>query len=104
MTTKKYTILAKCFDKQGRQISMGKNSYTKSHPLQKHFAELVGEPARIYLHAEIQALLRSGDTSIHRIRITNLNGKSAEPCAVCKAAIKAYGIKHIDVISTAHYF
>lgn len=97
---KRYRIIATCYDKHGRKLSEGINSYTKTHPIQKHFAELVGEPAKIYLHAEIQAILRAGDKQIHRINISNVSGAWAEPCKICQAAIKAYGISRITVEST----
>ena len=101
MTTKRYTIIAKCYNKQGRLISEATNSYKKTHPIQKHFAELAGEPKRIYLHAEILAILRAGDQPIHTISITNTNGKYADPCPVCLRAIQAYGIKRIALSSSA---
>jgi tRNA(Arg) A34 adenosine deaminase TadA len=100
MSRKKYTIFAKCFDKRGRLISVGMNNYRKSHPIQQHFANLVGLHEKIFLHAEIQALLRAGDKKVHRILVERYdkqgNPANAEPCPVCKAAIKAWDVQVVD--------
>jgi deoxycytidylate deaminase len=97
---RRFTIIAKCFDKRGRLISTGINNYRKSHPVQQHFAEQVGLNEKIYLHAEIQALLRAGDRKVHRITVERYdrqgNPANAEPCPVCKAAITSWGVKEIE--------
>jgi tRNA(Arg) A34 adenosine deaminase TadA len=95
----KYLITAECFDKRGRSISKATNSYTKTHPLQAYFAEKVGHPHRKYLHAEIAAIIKAGDKKIDQIFIRRFDKKghqaNAEPCPICKEAIKAFGIKRI---------
>lgn len=95
----KYLITAKCYDKRRRLISEATNSYTKTHPIQAYFAEKVGHPHRKYLHAEIAAIVKAGDRKIHRIEVSRRNKEgrqcNAEPCPICKEAIKAYGIKFI---------
>lgn len=100
MTTK-YTITAWCFDKQGKCLSTATNSYKKTHPLQAYFAKRVGHPHKIYLHAELAAILRVKYTDrIHSIRILrmskNLQLALAKPCPICMEAIKAFGIEHIS--------
>ncbi len=96
----RYTIIAKCYDKKGRLISVGTNNYNKSHPLQKHYAELVGRPDKIYLHAEILALLRAGETPVHRIDIEGYSktGKvvNSKPCPICAAALRDFGVSIIN--------
>lgn len=96
----KYSITAKCYDKRGRLLSTGHNSYTKTHPIQAYFAAKVGHPSRKYLHAEIAAIIKAGDKKIHRIEISRFNKqhqqRNAKPCPICKEAIKAYGIKFIS--------
>lgn len=92
-----HLLTAKCFDKKGKLLSEATNNYRKSHPLQAYFAERVGHPAKIYLHAEIHAIIKAGDKQIHRIEITR-KGKqgqflNAKPCPICAEAIKAFGIK-----------
>ncbi|NJO92161.1 MAG: hypothetical protein HC831_26735 [Chloroflexia bacterium] len=95
----KHKIVAKCLDSKGRVISVATNSYKKTHPIQAHFAKMVGHPERIYLHAEIRAILRAGDKQIHTIEVSRINSQGnlalAKPCPVCMAAIKAYGIKFV---------
>jgi tRNA(Arg) A34 adenosine deaminase TadA len=93
-------VKAICFDKKGNIISRAENSYDKTHPLQKHFAMKVNEPHRIYLHAEMLALIRAKNKRISSIHIARqaANGKNAlaKPCKICMAAIKAYGVKFIS--------
>lgn len=99
---KRYIILAKVKNKQGDCIGMASNSYTKSHPLQKHFAKLAGQPNKIFLHAEILALIRasaSPHAKIHSIEIERrtLNEiHDAKPCPICIEAMKAFGVKKIS--------
>lgn len=90
-------LTARCFDKKGRLLSTATNSYSKTHPLQAYFAERVGHRAKIYLHAEIAAIIKAGDKQIHKIIITRYSPRTnkalnAKPCPICQEAIKAFGI------------
>jgi len=100
MCKKRFFILAKCYNKRGHLLSVGFNSYAKSHPIQKHFADLVGMPEKEYLHAEIAAIIRARKKTIFRINIERYdshgNPVSAAPCPICLKAIKAYGIQIIE--------
>lgn len=100
MNKSKPVIRAKCYDKRGRLLSEAVNSYSKTHPIQAHFAKLVGHNERIYLHAEIYAILKAGDKQIYHIEIERKDRQGnyalAKPCPVCMAAIKAYGIQKIS--------
>jgi deoxycytidylate deaminase len=99
MTKKRYTIQATCRDRKGNILSIAQNSYTKTHPIQAHFASLVGEPERKYLHAEIWALIRAGERRIYSLTIQSLNGVSKPfPCLVCQKAIQAWGVKKVIVL------
>jgi len=94
-------LQARCFDKKGKLLSTATNNYNKSHPLQAYFAERVGHPARIYLHAEIAAIIKAGDKKIHKIVITRYSPRThkplnAAPCPICQGAIKAYGIQLVS--------
>lgn len=95
----RYKITAKAYDKRGRLVSTGENSYKKTHPIQAHFAKLAGEDYKTKLHAEISAILRAGDKRIHRIEIfrfdKNGNRVNAMPCRTCQKAIEAYKIKEV---------
>lgn len=97
MTKRRYLISAKCFDHKGRLISFAQNSYTKTHPIQAHFAKLSGEPEKKYLHAEILALIRCGETKPHTIEISSDGLTKPYPCAVCQKAIAAWGVKKVVV-------
>lgn len=100
---RRYIILAKCYDRKGRMLSVGTNSYKKSHTLMKHFAELAGEDPKIYLHSEVQALLRAKDKQVHRITVERYDASGnpalAKPCKVCQKAIQAYGVKFVEYTS-----
>lgn len=99
--SKRYQITAIIYDKRGRVISMGQNSYVKTHPLQAHYAKKTGEPYREFLHAEIHAIARCSDlTRAHRIKIFRFledgTPAMAKPCRVCCSAIEAAGIKVVE--------
>lgn len=97
---KKYRLIAKCYDKTGNLISYGTNSYVKTHPIQAALARSVGQPERIYLHAEISAIIRARGKAIHKIKIERYdfsgNEANAHPCPVCMLAIKQAGIKLVE--------
>ena len=95
----RYTIVAHCFDRKGTLLSCATNSYEKTHPIQKYFAEKVGHSAKIYLHAEIAALLKAKDSKVHTMRVfrSGNNGQTllAKPCPICMEALKAFGIREL---------
>ena len=96
----KHSITAIAYDRKGKLISYGHNSYIKTHPLQASIAASVGLHHKIYLHAEIDAIIRTRGEHIHTLKIFR-PGKSgkylkAAPCPICSHAIKLYGIKHIE--------
>lgn len=97
----KQHITATIYDKQGKALAYARNNYSKSHPLQARFAALVGQPERIYLHAEIAALIKlKPNDRPYRIEIERYhkNGKpaNARPCAICEAALKQWGVKQVQ--------
>lgn len=97
----KHVITACIYDKRGRLLSKATNDYNRSHPVQASFARKAGMPARIYLHAEIAALVKlRKDDRPARINITRINKAGqlalAAPCPVCVAAIKHWGIDDIQ--------
>lgn len=101
MATAQHNITAIVYDKKGRIISIGKNSYVKTHPLQAKYAHEVGLGEKVFLHAEVDALVRLRDWSrAHKIVVTryNKNGEPvlARPCKVCQHAIKMAGIRHVE--------
>lgn len=94
-------LTARTYDKKGRLLSTATNNYKKTHPLQAYFAKKVGHHARIYLHAEIAAIIKAGDKKIHKLTVTRYNPKThkalnAKPCPICQEAIKAFGIEWVS--------
>jgi deoxycytidylate deaminase len=99
--TARQNITAIIYDKRGRILSIGKNSYWKTHPLQSKTAKEVGLPNKEFLHAEIAAIVKCADlSSAKRMLITRINkfGKAlaSKPCPICQKAIKDAGIKFVD--------
>lgn len=99
--SRKYDITAIVRDKHGHIISRANNSYVKTHPMQARLAQKVGRTKKIYLHAEVLAILRAGQQieraySIEVYRFDS-NGKSklAKPCPICMELIKTTPIKRI---------
>jgi deoxycytidylate deaminase len=100
MSKKRQSIKAVIYDRRGRVLSIGYNSYLKTHPIQAHHARVAGEPERMFLHAEIHALVRCRDLSkADKIFVSrwdnNGRPKLAKPCKICQSAIDAAGIKKV---------
>lgn len=93
-------ITAIIYDKRGRVLSIGKNSYLKTHTLQAYYAKRVGMPEKQFLHAEIDAIIRCRDLSkAHSMFVSRIGNKGtpllAKPCKICEQAIRAAGIKEV---------
>ena len=97
------SIVAIVKDKKGCVISMGHNSYKKTHPLQAKLAKKFGRPGAIFLHAEIMAISNCKQLhqaySIEVIRIGKC-GKlvMAMPCPIC-----VYAIQNLTTIVMVSY-
>lgn len=93
-------LTAIVYDKRGNVLSSAQNSYVKTHPLQAWAAKRVGTPERIFLHAEVAALLKCDWTKAHSIFVSRYgkDGKPAlaKPCKACMEVIKQTSIKHIN--------
>lgn len=101
MTTKRFSVTAVIYDKRGNVLSIGKNSYVKTHPMQAMYARRAGEPHKVYLHAEIHAITRCAELDkAHRISIFRYREDGspamARPCGICAGAIAATNIKIIE--------
>ena len=97
----KQMLTAVIYDKRGKVISVGQNSYVKTHPLQAKHAAKVGTPDRQFLHAEIHAIVKCKDlTRAHKIFVSRWDRKGrpalAKPCPVCMSAIEAAGIEIVE--------
>lgn len=96
-----HQVTAIIYDRRGKVLGVGQNSYVKTHPLQARHAEKAGEPYKQFLHAEIHAITKCRDLKkAHKIFITRYNKQGqpvlAAPCPICLSAIKESGIKHIE--------
>lgn len=98
----KQSITAVIYDRRGRVMSIGQNSYIKTHPMQAKYAKKVGEFHKIFLHAEIAAITRCQQNlkNAYRMVVTrydkNGNPALAKPCAVCQSAIRSTNIKYVE--------
>lgn len=106
-------LVAFALDSKGRIISIGQNSYHKSHTRQAFLAKIAGSSDKQYLHAEIHAILKSNLRSGRSRPIDKLfvfrflkdgNFGLASPCEVCRLAIKEAGIREIGYSSTDGVF
>lgn len=87
-------------DKRGNVLSIGRNSYTRTHVVQAKLAAKAGFPDRIYIHAEVDAIVRCRKINkAHTIKTFRYNAAGrpvlAKPCAICMSAIEATSIKRI---------
>ena len=93
-------LAAICVDKKGKVLGRGVNSYTRTHPLQKHFAIVAALPEeKMFLHAELQAVLRSRDKEIHTIYVARVLKDDtislAKPCKACEQMLKSFGVQKV---------
>jgi deoxycytidylate deaminase len=95
------TLVATIYDKRGRVLSVGTNSYVKTHPTQGEYAKRAGEPNKEFLHAEISAIVRCRDLdkadSIYVERYgRDGSPRLAKPCEICRLAIREAGIHKVE--------
>jgi tRNA(Arg) A34 adenosine deaminase TadA len=93
-----HKLCAIVLDKKNKILSVGINDPIKSHPLQAYYSEKVNEKYKIYLHAEISALIkRKKDPYIMYVVRFFKNGDLAlaKPCPVCMEAIKDSGLRAV---------
>ena len=94
----RYQITAILFDKKGRPLSIGKNSYTKTHPIMARESAKHGEPYKVFLHAEIDAIVRCRDMSkASRIVVMRFDANglpvNAKPCPICMGLLSTYNLR-----------
>lgn len=100
---KQQNVVAIVYDKKGKIFSFGENSFSKTNSHQAALAKKADESDKVFLHAEISALLRwrrFTDTPPYGIFVARLrrNGElsNAKPCRLCNLAIAEVGIKVIN--------
>ena len=85
---------------KNRVLATATNLETKTHPLQAKFAERVGLHQKIYLHAEIAALVKCRE-ECDTIVVARLGGHSgkelrnSKPCPVCELDLKEAGVEKV---------
>lgn len=93
-----YRVAASAYGTNGCLLYTGVNSYVKTHPVQAMFAKMVGMPDRIYLHAEIDALIRAG-APVSTMVVTRVGAKGeplpSKPCKICRLAMKRAGVRRV---------
>lgn len=97
-TKGQYRVAATAFGIHGSPLYTGTNSYVKTHPVQAMLAKMVGMPDRIYLHAEIDALVRAG-SQVHTMVVTRVGAANqrlpSKPCAICRLAMRRAGVRRV---------
>lgn len=97
--SKRHQITALAYDKKGKLLSVGRNSYVRTHPLQAHYGKRSGRPAAIYLHAELAALIKARG-QVHRLVIMRYHNNGApalaKPCPACQMAINDFNVKIVE--------
>jgi len=101
MAKQRQNIKSYIFDKRGRVLSIGSNSYISSTRLQRYHARKTGNPEKIYLHSEVDAISRCVNLNkAHRILVVRIgtNGEYllSKPCEVCMSAIEATPIRIVQ--------
>lgn len=84
--------------KKSKVIATAVNLEKKSHPFQAKLAKRVGLCEKIYLHAEVSALIKAredADTII--VARIDKQGKlrNSKPCPICSFALEQQGIQNI---------
>lgn len=99
---KKYFVGAVILDRKGNPVSIGFNSYTKTHPYQKLLSDTVKMDERemqFYLHAEINALIKCNCVPhtliVARIGVEDKILRLAKPCPLCQKAIRQSSLKKV---------
>lgn len=96
---KRQEVMAYAYDKRGRLLSVGSNSYTRTHPLQHHYGSLAGRPDAVFIHAELDALLKARG-EVFRLVVKRFDSKGkpvlAAPCPICQLAIQDWGVQIVE--------
>lgn len=98
---KRQELTAIIYDKRGMPLSIGYNSYIKTHTYQARLAKQVGLPEKQFVHAEIDAILKlKNPDKAYRILVTRFGAAgqelTAKPCPVCQKAIELAKIQVVE--------
>ena len=85
-------------NKKGRIISSSHNTM-KTHPIQYRYAVKNGEKYKVYLHAEVRALIQCKDKPYHifTLRLSKSGHHLlSKPCCICMEYIVDSGVRYIS--------
>jgi len=93
-------------NKRGSILSIGKNSYVKTHPIMSRLASKIGivDSPKIYIHAEMDAIIKCKDLtkaySIEIYRVSRETGLyvNSTPCRICQAGILNTPIRYMKYV------
>jgi tRNA(Arg) A34 adenosine deaminase TadA len=96
----KFKFCAIITDRKNNILSIGLNSFVKTSPLQKKYAEKFGQDDKIYNHSEVSAINKLPYGCVpYNIYVARVSKKNqpllGKPCIICQEAIKDVGIKNI---------
>lgn len=108
-STSRKKVGAVLYNSKKRVIATATNNDDKSHPRQAWWAQRVGLDEKIYLHAEMAALIKAREDAdtIVVVRLGGHDGNSlrqARPCPICEPALRYAGIKHVYYSVTDNTF
>lgn len=96
---RQYQVKATAYDKRGRIIAVGYNDYGKTHTKQAHYSKRTGSPEKVFLHAEIAALIKCRRQP-YKLKIERYGVRGeprlAKPCPACDLAIREAGVKYVE--------
>jgi tRNA(Arg) A34 adenosine deaminase TadA len=86
--------------RKSKVIVTATNLEKKTHPIQASFAEKVGMKEKIYLHAEINALIKAKE-DVDTIVVARIGGHShnelrmSKPCPICQMALEIKQVRKV---------
>lgn len=92
---------AAIYDKRGKLIAEGSNSYVKTSPKMLKAGNKVGLKDKIYWHAECKAIysLRNLEKA-YKITVVRVNSEgmpvNSKPCILCETLIKEIGVRVVE--------
>lgn len=92
---------AAIYDKRGKLIAEGSNSYVKTSPKMLRAGQKVGLDNKIYWHAECKAIYGLRDIKkAYKIVIARVNSigeaVNSKPCILCETLIRDTGVKIVE--------
>jgi tRNA(Arg) A34 adenosine deaminase TadA len=86
--------------RRNKVIVTATNLEKKTHPIQAFLAEKVGLDEKIYLHAEVNALIKSKEKS-DTIVVARIGGhghdelRMSKPCPICQMALEMNNVNRV---------